>query len=137
LQLLTSPTHSSAGLADIPNALIRKAEMETMLSDHKSAVATLTQFLQLQPDNALGLLNRANSEMQITNLAAAKSDYLKVQKTLHEPSYDALQGLGKIAEQEHNSSEAAGFYKQYMQSAPTNLATYQEVKERLRHLESR
>jgi tetratricopeptide (TPR) repeat protein len=137
LQLLNSPTHSSAGLADIPNALIRKAEMETMLSAHKEAIITLTQFLQQQPDNPVGLLNRATSELQITNLPAAKSDYLKLQKVLPDPSYDALQGLGKIADLEGNAAEAAHYYKRCLTLAPTNSATYQDVKQRLHRLQAR
>ncbi len=137
LQLLNSPAHSSAGLTDIPSALILKAEMEAMLSAHKDAIATLTQFLQLQPDNPVGLFYRANSEYQITNLTAAKTDYLKLQKVLPEPSYEAYQALGKIAEREKNESQASRYFKLCLDLAPTNSATYQDAQLRLHRLGAR
>lgn len=137
LRLLNSPAHTSAGLSDIPNALITKAQVQAMLADHKGAVATLTDLLKLKPDDPSGLYYRANAEVEVTNLDAAKTDYLKLVKIVPDPSLEIFYALGKIAEQEKNADDAIGNYRRCLKLAPTNWPSYKDATQRLQHLEGR
>jgi tetratricopeptide (TPR) repeat protein len=134
LKLLNSPTYSSANLSDIPNTLMMKAQVQSMLARNTEAVETMTQFLQNKPDDPAGLFYRANYEFQITNYPAAKSDYLRLQKVLPEPSFEAYHALGKMADEQKDTSEAVRYYKLCLKHANTNWPGYQVVEKRLQEL---
>jgi tetratricopeptide (TPR) repeat protein len=134
IKLLNSPAQSAPSPEDYPNALLRKAEVENDLGDHKQVVAVLTQYLQLRPDDPVALLYRANSRLEIGQLAEAKRDYQALLKMVPD-AFDAMLGLGKVAEREKNSAEAIGYYKRFLGVVPTNSLVSKEVERRIKALQ--
>ena len=136
LQLLETASQSSTNPYGIPEILLRKAEVEMMLKSFAPAIATLSRLLELQPANPTAVLNRAIAEIQLNQIPAAKEDYKALRKLLPQQAYAIEYGLAEIAAREKNRPEEIRRLKRYLDSAPDDLPEYQQVKTRLRKLES-
>ena len=53
--------HSMANTTDIPEAMLRKAELQMMLKKYNDAIVTLTQVSEMNPENPVPRVNRAIS----------------------------------------------------------------------------
>jgi len=136
LQLLTPSSQKLTGPNSVPDTLLRKAEVQMMLKSFQPAIATLNQIMELQPGNGTALLNRAIAEVQINQFQAAKDDYKALRKLLPHQSYVADYGLAEIAARQKHPAEQIRWLKRYLDSAPDDLPEYQQVKQKLKKLES-
>jgi tetratricopeptide (TPR) repeat protein len=133
LKLLASPNHDAL---DVPDTLLKKAELEIVVHSFKAAIATLGRVLQIQPKNYTALLNRALSEIQIKDFQAAKDDFKAMGKLLPHQSYLADYGLAEVAAAEKNKAEEMDFLKRCIHSAPEESSEFQSATNRLHELES-
>ena len=132
LKLLASPNHDAQ---DVPETLVKKAELETMLHSYDAAISTLGQILQIQPKNYTALLNRALTEIQLKQFQAAKDDFREMGKVLPHQSYLAEYGLAEVASAEKNKAEEIDHLKRCVRSAPEDSSEYQRATNRLAALE--
>jgi tetratricopeptide (TPR) repeat protein len=132
LKLLASPNHDSL---DVPETLIKKAEVETELHSYDAAIATLGRILQIQPKNHTALLNRALSEIQTKQFQQAKDDFKEMGKLLPHQSYLAEYGLAIVAGAEKNKADEIEHLKRCIHSAPEESSEYQRATNRLKALE--
>jgi tetratricopeptide (TPR) repeat protein len=132
LKLLASPNHD---LLDVPETLVKKAEVETELHSYEAAITTLGRILQIQPKNHTALLNRALSEIQTKQFQAAKEDFKEMGKLLPHQSYLAEYGLALVAGAEKNTADEMDHLKRCIHSAPEDSSEYQRATNRLKVLE--
>jgi tetratricopeptide (TPR) repeat protein len=132
LKLLALPNHDSL---DIPETLIKKAELETEIRSYDAAISTLSRILQIQPKNYTALLNRALSKIQLKQFQAAKDDFKEMGKILPHQSYLAEYGLAEVADAEKNKAEEIDHLKRCVHSAPEESSEYQRATNRLKVLE--
>jgi len=133
LKLLASPNHDSL---DVPETLVKKAELETLLHSYDAAVSTLGRILQIQPKNYTALLNRALTEIQLKQFQAAKDDFREMGKVLPQQSYLAEYGLAVVANAEKNKDEEIDHLKRCVHAAPEESSEYQRATNRLAALEA-
>jgi tetratricopeptide (TPR) repeat protein len=136
LALLAAPTAPDTAAYDLPEALLKKAEVQMMLKSYAPAVATLDQIIQLQPSNPTALLNRAIAEVQLKRNQEAKDDYRSLRKLLPHQLYVVDYGLADIAASEKDSAEEKRCLRHYLKSAPDDTAEYNQVRKRLQKLEA-
>ena len=136
LKVLTEASHNSSDPYGVPDVLLKKAEVEMMLKTFKAAIATLDKVMELQPKNATALLNRAIAEIQLEQYPAAKEDYKTLRKLMPNQPYLIDFGLADIAARQKNSAEEIRCLKRYLETGPDDTPEYQQVKQRLRKLES-
>jgi tetratricopeptide (TPR) repeat protein len=133
LKLLNSPSHDSL---DVPDTLLRKAELEVLLQSYNAAIATLSQILEIQPKNYSALLNRAVSEIQLKDFKAATDDFKAMGKLLPHQPYLVEFGLADVAAAEKNKAEEIAHLKRCIHSAPEDSSEYQRATNRLHELEA-
>lgn len=121
----------------IPDALMNKAEVQMMLKDFPSSITTLNQVIDLQPENQTALLNRAIAENQLHQFQASKRDYNALRRLMRQQPWVIEYGLAQIALEEKNPADEIRHLKRYLDSAPDDTQEYQQVRQRLRKLESR
>jgi tetratricopeptide (TPR) repeat protein len=137
LQLLAQVSHSSGEPESDIDTLLKKAEVQMMLKSYKPSIATLTQVIELQPHNPTALLNRAIAAVQVNQLQTAKNDYEALRKLLpHQQIYVIDFGLADIAAREKDRAGEIRSLKHYLEFAPDENSEYQQVKQRLKKLES-
>jgi tetratricopeptide (TPR) repeat protein len=137
LQLLASPSHNTAATMEVPETLLKKAEVEMKLRSYNAAVSTLGQVLELQPDDYTALLNRALAEAALKQYPAAKDDYKALRKLLPGHTYVVDIGLADLAAAEKNSAEEINCLERYVKSAPEDSADFKRASQRLGKLKSR
>jgi tetratricopeptide (TPR) repeat protein len=135
LELLAAPNASETASYDLPKTLLKKAEVQMMLKSYEAAIATLDQYVQLQPFNPTALLNRAIAEVQVKRTQAAKDDYKALRKLLPNELYVVDYGLADIAAGEKDRAEEMRCLRHYLKVAPDDTAEYNQVKRRLQKLE--
>jgi tetratricopeptide (TPR) repeat protein len=133
LRLLESPGHDSL---DVPDTLLKKAELEVLLHDYEKAIATLDTVLEIQPKNYTALLNRAVCEIQLKQFKAAKDDFIAMGKALPKQPYLAELGLADVAAAEKSKPEEIDHLKRCIRSAPEDSSEYQRATNRLAALEA-
>jgi tetratricopeptide (TPR) repeat protein len=134
LKLLAS-SHDAAPTFDVADTLLHKAEIQVKLNRFADAVSTLSQFLQLQPNNYLALLNRGVSEIQIKRFQAARDDFKAMGKLLPDQPYLAEYGLADVAAAEKNQAEEISHLKRCLRSAPEESTEFRRATNRLAVLE--
>jgi tetratricopeptide (TPR) repeat protein len=132
LKLLASPNHDAF---DVPDTLLRKAELEIMIHSYSNAVSTLGRVLQIQPKNYTALLNRALSEIQLKQFQMASDDFKAMGKLLPHQYFLAEYGLAEVAAAEKNKDEEIDHLKRCIRSAPEESSEYQRATKRLSELE--
>jgi tetratricopeptide (TPR) repeat protein len=132
LKLQASPNHDAI---DVPETLLKKAELETVINSFPAAITTLSQVLQIQPRNYTALLNRAMSEIQLKQFQAAIDDFKALGKILPQQSYLAEYGLADVAAAEKKQDEEIDHLKRCIRSAPEESSEYQRATNRLSKLE--
>jgi tetratricopeptide (TPR) repeat protein len=135
LQVLSSPSHDTIAMFNVPDSLLKKAEMQTMLQSYDAAAATLDELLQLEPDNYVALINRAVAEVKLKQFQTAKDDYHKLRKLLAGQSYVADLGLADVAAAETNKAEEIAQLKRCVKSAPSDSGAYIIATQRLAKLQ--
>jgi len=137
LQLLASPTRTAVATFDVPQSLLKKAEVETMLQSHAAAAATLSQLLQDQPDNYVALLDRAGAERRLKQFQAARDDYNRLRGLLPREPYIIDLALAGLAAAETNRAEEIAQLKRCLKSAPADSGAYHVASQRLAALQGR
>jgi tetratricopeptide (TPR) repeat protein len=132
IDLLASPNHDSL---NVPEALLRKAELEVMLHSYAAAVSTLGRLLELQPKNYTALLNRAVAEIQLKQFQAAKDDFRAMGALLPRQPYLVEFGLADVAAAETNKPDEITHLQRCIRSAPEESSEYQRATNRLAKLE--
>jgi tetratricopeptide (TPR) repeat protein len=135
-QLLTQASRNASNPYGVIEVLLKKAEVEMMLKSFKAAIVTLNKILDLQPGNATAVLNRAVAEIQLAQYQAAKDDFRSLRKLVPTQRYMADYGLADVANREGNTAEEIRCLKRYLDIAPDDIPDYQQIKQRLRRLES-
>ena len=136
LHLLSQLSEKNVGANSVPDALLKKAEVQMMLKSFQQAIATLGQILDLQQGNATALLNRAIAEIQLGQFQAAKDDYKTLRRIMPNQTYVVDYGLAEIAARQKHPAEEIRSLKRYLSSAPDDATEYQSSRLRLRKLES-
>jgi tetratricopeptide (TPR) repeat protein len=136
LHLLSQLSEKNVGANSVPDALLKKAEVQMMLKSFQQAIATLGQILDLQQGNATALLNRAIAEIQLGQFQAAKDDYKTLRRIMPNQTYVVDYGLAEIAARQKHPAEEIRSLKRYLSSAPDDATEYQSARLRLRKLES-
>jgi tetratricopeptide (TPR) repeat protein len=137
LELLRASNAPESASDDVPDILLKKAEVQMMLKSYEAAIATLDQCLQLRPFNPTALLNRAVAEVQLKKTQEAKNDYKALRKLLPNQTYVSDYGLADMAAAEKNSVEEIRCLKRYLKTAPNDTPEYSLVQQRLQRLEGR
>jgi tetratricopeptide (TPR) repeat protein len=135
LQILMAGGNTSTKSYTVSGTLLKKAEVELMLKSFDAGITTLGQILDLEPDNATALLNRAVAEVQLNRFQAAKDDFKELRKILPQQPYVVDYGLASVAAREKDPAEEIRCLRRYLETAPDDLPEYQQVKQRLRKLE--
>jgi tetratricopeptide (TPR) repeat protein len=135
LQVSSGPGRPAGEHFDLVEALLRKAELQMMLSSFTAAITTFNQILQIQPQNLTALFNRALANVQLKKMREARDDYQTFARIAPRQSYAVDYRLAEIAALEKNLSEETRCLKRYLKSAPQETAEYQEVRRRLQKLE--
>jgi tetratricopeptide (TPR) repeat protein len=132
LELLAS---SNQGSLDVPEALLKKAELEIEVRSYGAAVSTLGRILEIQPKNYTALLNRAVCEIQLKQFQAARDDFKEMGKILPHQAYLVEFGLAEVAAAEKNKAEEIDHLKRVIHSAPEESSEYQRATNRVNALE--
>jgi len=136
LKLFSDPINVTAHAAEITRLNLQRIEMQMMLKDYPAAIATCTAMLRQNPEEADALLDRAISELQSSQLAAARKDYLALEK-MAPKSRRVYFGLAQVAQKQNDKKEEIRCDKLYLKFAPTNTAEFTNVTLQLRKLEGR
>ena len=89
---------------------------ELALSDLNSAIA-------LDPDSYTAIYQKANTEFELGNYAAARTDYTRMQR-INSRSPEALLGLARCSVKENNLSAANDYLQQAVDFDPNNSEIY-------------
>ena len=135
LKLLQAPNAPETAVDEVPEVLLKKAELQMMLKSYDKAVMVLDQFLELRHSSPTALLNRAVAEVQLKKIPEAKKDYKSLRKLLATEPYVADLGLADVAASEKDTAEETKCLKHYLKTAPDDSAEYVLVKKRLEKLE--
>ena len=104
---------------DDTSALLDKGTILLRLGTYSNAIPSLTRVLALT-NSPVALLNRAIAYLCMSNLAEAKTDYLKLRQVWpNDPR--VYYGLGEIAYGTKDTNAAVDYYKSYL--AHANAAT--------------
>jgi tetratricopeptide (TPR) repeat protein len=106
------------------------------MNDYDHAIASLTQVLTLQTNNYDALFNRAVAYLNTGRLEPARSDYQQLQKA-YPKAFQIAYGLGDIAWRQHDTNTALQNYTIYLANAPTNMAEFQMISQRVAGLKNR
>lgn len=98
------------------------------------ALPILDHILEIT-NNSQAKLIRAIANMQLTNYAAAKQDYLDLQATQINP-FAINMGLGEIALGEGNTNQAVAYFQSCLSNAPPESPQWRSVKARLDALQN-
>jgi tetratricopeptide (TPR) repeat protein len=135
LKILQEPSAPETAVDEVPEVLLKKAELQMMLKSYDKAVMILDQFLELRPSSPTALLNRAVAEVQLKKMPEAKKDYKSLRKLLPTEPYVADLGLADVAASEKDTAEEIKCLKHYLKTAPDDTAEYVYGKKRLQKLE--
>jgi tetratricopeptide (TPR) repeat protein len=134
LKLLASSSRDAISSSDVPETLLKKAELEMRLRSYSAAVATLGQVLELQPANYTALLNRAVAQVELKQFQAAKDDYKALRKLLPDHTYIVDFGLADLAAAEKDTAEEIKWLKRCVNSAPEDTTEFRRASQRLERL---
>ena len=134
LKLLASSSRDAISSSDVPETLLKKAELEMRLRSYSAAVATLGQVLELQPANYTALLNRAVAHVELKEFQAAKDDYKALRKLLPGHTYIVDIGLADLAAAEKDTAEEIKWLKRCVNSAPEDTPEFRKASQRLERL---
>jgi predicted Zn-dependent protease len=135
LKLLANSSRDTAASVEIPETLLKKAEVQTMLRAYAATISTLSQVLEIQPNNYTALMNRAVAEIQIKQFQAAKDDFKALGKLLPRQPYLVDFGLADVASAEENKAQEIEHLKRCIKSAPAESNEYRRATNRLAVLE--
>jgi tetratricopeptide (TPR) repeat protein len=135
LDQLTADNDAPTAEQALLEALMKKAELQIQLKSYDGAIATMNRFLQLEPSHPSALLIRAVAELQLKQTQAAKNDYNALRPLLPDKTYIIDFGLADVAAAEKDSAAEIRYLRSYLDSAPQDNASYNQVKQRLQKLE--
>lgn len=126
-QLTSQPTNL--------NALINHGGFSLSVENYAGALPALNRALELDPENAAGLADRALAHLKLKRYDEARRDYQKLARR-DSKMYRAYYGLGEIAWQKKDRQDAIDNYKLYLKHAPESSAEAQMIRERLAKLKN-
>ena len=103
------------------------------LGSYADSIKAMTRVLQLQTNNDSARFNRALAYFKSEQLDQARADYAALQAS-YTNNFPVAYGLGEIAWQKKETSEALRNYDIYLANAPTNTPEYSTVAERVKSL---
>ena len=103
------------------------------LGSYADSIKAMTRVLQLQTNNDSARFNRALAYFKSEQLDQARTDYADLQAS-YTNNFPVAYGLGEIAWQKKETSEALRNYDIYLANAPTNTPEYSTVAERVKSL---
>jgi tetratricopeptide (TPR) repeat protein len=136
IKVLTDASHNSSNPYGVPEMLLKKAEVQVMLRDFKSAIATLSKVIEQEPKNSSALLNRAVAETQVDDFAAAQEDYKTLRRLEPKQTFVVDYGLADISNRQKRPDDEMRYLKRYLKTAPDDTLEYQQVKRRLSQLQN-
>lgn len=136
IEILSAEKESKSPPRALLEALLKKGEIQIQLKSFDGALATVNQFLQLEPANPSALFLRAVAEVQSKQTQAAKNDYNTLRTLLPSQSYLVDYGLADVAAVEKDKAEEVRCLRRYLESAPKEAIGYDQARQRLQKLES-
>ncbi len=124
-QLTVQPTNLSA--------LINHGGFSLTVENYAGALPALNRALELDPANPAGLADRALAYLQLKRYDEARRDY-RLLADRNSKMYRAYYGLGEIAWQKKERSDAINYYKLYLKHAPEGSPEALVIRERLAKL---
>ena len=116
-----------------PELLAKQGLAELRLGRYETAVATLSQALNLSPTDGNPRLLRAVAYLQSGQLEASKADYRELLKKA-DLAQNALFGLGGIAWRERDTNAVLYYYQQFLSNNAALSHQFNVATERLRQL---
>lgn len=125
-------------LADVNNALVFAPAKDTDLrfqaymlrasiyereKKYSEELSDLNSALALNPESYAAIYLKANAEYELGNIAAAKTDYTRLQR-FNTRSLEAVLGLARCAVKENNLSAANDYLQQATDFAPNDPKVY-------------
>ena len=121
--------------SDDPQVLSRLALVQMGQKEFTKAADNLTRVLFRQPENDAARMNRAICRLQLQNWEEASKDYSELEK--RHPDLAPVQfGLGEIAWQNSNKTNALKHYESYLKLAPRESSEYTNVLNRIQQIRS-
>jgi len=116
--------NAPAGDTDLRfQAYMLRAGIYNQTGRHDLALADLNSALALDPTSYAALYQRANTQYELANYPAAKTDYVRLQR-LNPRSSEALLGQARCAVHENNFGTAAELLQQAVDFDPNNPEIY-------------
>ncbi len=127
-----------AALSDVNNALkyvpvkdadlrfqayMLRASIYDQTGKKVEALSDLNSAIALDPESYAAFYLRANTEYELGDIAAAKTDYTRLQR-FNPRSLEAVLGLARCAVKENNLSAANDYMQQAAEFAPNNPTVY-------------
>jgi tetratricopeptide (TPR) repeat protein len=135
LDLLSADQKSPTPNRALLETLIKKAEVQVLLKSYEGAIATMNQFLRLQPSDPSAFLMRAVAEVQLKQIQAAKNDYHAARQLMSSQAYMVDYGMADVAAAENDRAAEIRYLQSYLASAPPDNPSYNQVQQRLQRLE--
>lgn len=116
------------------NVSLRKGVILMSQQHFDQAIPQLDRVLIQRPNHEVARANRAISLLQLNRLDDARRDY---EELVHQSpdQYRYHFGLGKIADQKNEPSEAINHFRRYLELAPTNTTEFNDIVARLKQLQ--
>lgn len=118
--LATAPTSDGTMRFD---AYMMRAGIYNMTKKFDLALADLNSAIAIDGNSAAAYYQRANTEYELGDYAAARTDYTRLQR-FNSRSPEALVGLARIAVQERNYGQATNLLEQAVSFSPNEPEVY-------------
>ena len=110
--------------------IFRRGQIQMYQAQYQPAIDAFSAVLKKEPSNRAALLNRATCNLALKKYDDARRDYLRLAEEF--PDRPEIQfGLGEIAFQKKNTSQALEYFEHYLEIAPRTTETYTNVLKRV------
>ena len=121
---------------DNADALVHSGAMRIELLKFDDAIPFFDRALKLQPQNPMALMNRAIAQLRSGKLDGAQQDYEMLERILPRPPQSVYYGLGEIAAQKKQYSDAIKYYDQYLKVAPISAPETDTIRKKVEKLKA-
>lgn len=116
--------NAPAGDTDLRfQAYMLRAGIYNQTGKHEQALADLNSAIALDGSSYAAIYQRANTEFELGNYGAARTDYGRLQR-FNSRSTEALLGMARCAVKENNLSAATDYLQQAVEFDPNNPEIY-------------
>lgn len=117
-------THAPAGDTDLRfQAYMLRAGIYNQTDRHDLALADLNSAVALDPESYAAVYQRANTEFELGNYGAARTDYTRLQR-FNTRSLEALLGLARCSVKDNNLTAANDYLQQAVDLNPNSPEIY-------------